>query len=191
MAMPAVAQSVAGRSAVDGRPVELLSDGTWRYADRANSANCRPVAAVLEFCGSAAIWQETPPLRRTSRACTASTTDIMRSSSSSELGSDDGLTLEFMRKAVIQNVGSYTGVGAEDVPILDVTPGEVDGNSAETIAYQATVDGVPFVFVNTIFLSRKLTVQAVSYSVGTGVTDTHNDIHSRFLDATRIRLPAP
>lgn len=186
-AQAAIAQSVVGRSALDGRSIEIMSDQTWRYTqDQAAKSDCREIASRIEFCGAPSQWAPQP-------APTAAVAAQFRFDARhyaqyviEDLGADDGLTAEFMRKAVIVNAARATGMKETDIAVLDVFASSVAGHEAETIVYQLAVNSLDIVYVNTVVILPKRTVQVMTFAVGTTYTDKHRDIDAQFVSLTKV-----
>lgn len=187
VAGPVLAQEVVGRSVIDGRPVELLEDGTWSYADTADlDAGCAPLRNGISFCGGTFGWDEVP----------AGSPDITAQYRLDDrtygivivegVGINQGVSSEFMREMVIELAAGRTGVSASQVPVLDQTAGTVDKQPVDTIAYLVTLSGTPLVFINSILVADEITVQFVTYSFGRELTDRDSEIHDIFTDYIRI-----
>lgn len=183
----AAAQTVVGRSMIDGRQVELRDDGTWVYTDRPSGADdCRAVALGVSFCGAPGTWRASPPPNADVAAQYRYDDRHYSQFVIEGLGSEDGLTRDFMRNAVLQIAASITGTPVADIPVFGIEPAEVDGKAGETILYLVSVDGVSVVYSNTIVSMPRRTVQAMSFAIGGEYTDELADVHRQFLSNVRI-----
>ncbi|WP_342075802.1 hypothetical protein [Yoonia sp. SS1-5] len=185
LATGVTAQEVIGRSVVDGRAIQILDDGTWRYA-RPTEGGCEDITGFLRFCGKNDGWSRTtipnPDVAAAYRYDDRHYAQVI----SEELGSDDGMTAEFMRKVVVENAAGIVGLRVEDIPVLDVYPSEVDGQPIETIAYTFEIDGLNVVYANGIFSSPNRTMQLMTFAIGTKFSDRHRSLHEAFLSQLRM-----
>lgn len=187
-AQPALSQEKVGSAVVDGERVSLFSDGTWTFdsADTDTDTTCRNVAGAVSFCGNRTKWEPVQPANG----------DIAKQYRFDDrhyammivegLGSDDGMTTEFMRKTILQNAALATNQTAADIPILDTFTATVAGEDFDTIVYSLRVDGLPVVYSNTIVTRPRMTLQAISFGIGQSFTAQHADIHREFLSEVRI-----
>ena len=105
-----------------------------------------------------------------------------------DIGLNDGLSIETLRSSALEGIAEQAGVTAAQIPVLQVTAVTVDGIDAETMVYGGRVDGLTFVYANTMVLTRDTTLQALTHSVGTEFTDKHQDLHNRFLEDIRLNI---
>lgn len=178
-------QTVVGRAIVDGERVELYSDKTWRFENEPEP-ECKALGLGVSFCGDANRWAPSPP----------PTADIAAQYRFDDrhygqyilegLGVDDGITTKFMSDAVIQNAAGATGVTKADIPVLDSFDSKVNGFDATTIVYGLRFDQLDVVFVNTIVVLPKRTIQALTFAVGTDYSDMHKELNAEFLSLTTI-----
>ncbi len=193
LALPATAQDtdVVGTTILGGKRVELLSDKTWRFADLAdsNDGKCVPINTVLAFCGTIFDW------RPIGTAGTEFTRQFRHDSRSyagiifEELGATDGMDLEFMRNAIIENAAMGAGVRPAEIPIHDAQSTTVDGQPGETIVFSVNFDGLEVTFQNTIVNAPHHNVQFVVWTIGPELTEDGKALHEAFLDAQRITFP--
>ena len=103
------------------------------------------------------------------------------------LGSDDGISREFMRNAAITNAANASHVQVKDIPTLGIEAAQVDGIPGETLIYAMKSDGLPIVFINTIVIAKHQTVQVATFHIGPAVTGEMKLNHKHFIDATRLK----
>ena len=189
---PAVAEDAAviGTAVLGGKRVELLSDNTWRFAEFGDEdPSCVPINSVLSFCGTIFDW----------RPIDTSGTEFLRQFQHDsrihagilyeEVGAADGMDMDFMRNAVIENAAMGTGVRPEEIPIHAATLGDVDGHPSETITYGATFNGLDFVYQNTIVNFDHHNLQFVVWSVGDTANDKARAASDNFIQSMRITFP--
>ncbi|MCP3972325.1 MAG: hypothetical protein GY717_18775 [Rhodobacteraceae bacterium] len=186
----ATAQDVIGSAVVGGKKIEILSDQTWRYQSRTEISKCVPVHSDVSFCGSILNWRPQAKSGYFS-AIFSHSARIYGGLIIEDIGTNDGINHEYMRGTVLETAADAVGVAVEYIPVLDVFHQEVDGREAETIVYGARVDGVGFVYANTISIAENLTVQALVWGVGTEFTDKHRMWNEDFLENLRIETEAP
>lgn len=187
LALPvgASAQEILGTSVIDGRRISILDDGTWVYADPADE-NCRPLTEVLAFCGEANGWTATRPPSPDIIAQYRYDDRNYAQFVYEALGTDDGMSLEFMREAVIGNAAGAAGVGEAEIPVIEVYDTTLGASEGETVVYLVTLNGLKIVFANTVVVTPRHTLQAMTFSIGTGFTDAHRRLHAAFLGDVRF-----
>ena len=187
LSAPSYAQNVVGRSLVDGQQVELLSDGTWRFTDRATSTtDCRVLPAGLEFCGIQNGWQETPAPNADIAAQFRFDDRHYGQFVIEEVGLDDGMSVEFMRRVIIENAAAVSGSSPDLIPILGSEPARMSKVDGETVIYFVDFDGLDVVFANAIFVDAGRTVQAITFAIGKEFSQRHQELHQTFLDLIRV-----
>lgn len=189
LAFPTAAQSVVGTAIIGGKRAELLSDKTWRFSSGTTPANCVPINHTMSFCGSILDWKPTSTVG----------TDFVRLFSGGsrtyggviyeDVGSADGLDMEFMRNLAIENAAAFTGVPPEEIPIHEVAETTVDGVAGETVSYGARMGTLDFVYQNTILNSETTTIQFVVWTIAKELTDEARTANRNFLDAFKLDLP--
>lgn len=183
---PTLAQAVVGRSVVDGQKVELLSDKTWRFVELdTGTQRCDTLRLGVSFCAGSD-WKPT----------TAPTTEIAAQYRFDDrnygqmileaIGTEDGMSADFMRKVVIKNAASAAGLREKDVAILDVRDIAVGEFLGETISFQLSLDGLDAVFLNTILVLPKRNFQLTTFAFGKQKTPEMVRLHARFLSRVKI-----
>lgn len=184
------AQDVVGRSVIDGRPVELLDNGTWQFSDTARSGSrdsCIEFRGIIQFCNGSSDWSLLPTNSNAEAAAEFRLDDRHYAMLIPErVGRDDGLTDEAMRRVVLANAANFVGVPVEQIPVLDVFPSEVDGRAGETVVFSAEIDGLGVVYATSVFIGDDFNLQASTYGVAQGFTDAHRQAHQEFLSSLRF-----
>lgn len=182
----APAQSLVGKTVVEGREVELFSDHSWRYAIDL-PPECTTLGPKVAFCGSKDDW--TPSQRPNPQVLAA----YRRSSAQygqlivEDLGRDQGLTEEVVRSAIISTARADTG---SEPTVISNDPVTHDGLSGETLVYRAVSAGFDTVFSITYLLGKGTLLQVITYEIGIGgpeYTETHKANHAAFLAATKVQ----
>ncbi|MCF6305742.1 MAG: hypothetical protein L3J33_10260 [Rhodobacteraceae bacterium] len=184
----ATAQAIVGRAAIDGQIVVLFDDQTWGYEDE-SAGNCDQFHAVLSFCDPDNIWQ-------TSRK---STPDVVAAYKYDDrhysqfiiegIGRADGLDQESLRKIIISNAATAAGIPESAIAILDIFDTEISGYRSETVVYELRIGGLNAVFANTLILEENFIIQAMTYSIGSGYSDKHQELQAYLIENTKIELP--
>ena len=188
LAGTAFAQSVVGNTAIGGKRVELLDDNTWRYVEAGSTATegCAPLKNDVYFCGSNSDWQHitnAPP--QITAAYRYSDTEYGQFVVEG-LGADAGLAYEGMREIVLGYAGQAAGIPAASVPVLAEEDSTLDGRAAKTLVYAVKVQGLNFVFANTILIEKNRTIQAMTYKLGTEYADENKALHENFLALIKL-----
>ena len=183
--LPLQAQDIVGRALIDGRTVELLDDGTWRYAQSSGSGGCDPLKLGLSFCGTGSGWTKTQVPNADVHAAWRRNDRTYGMVILEGLGSDQGMTADFMRNMVIENAAFLTGTQPESIPIIDVYPVSIGDLPGEVIVYPLNIEGLKVVYANAIFSMPSRTFQVLHMTVGTEFTDEARASAAEFLSLMR------
>jgi hypothetical protein len=186
LAAQAAAQSVVGRALVDGRVALLYDNGTWKYeapVDGSSSAPCDPIAPRIQFCGQPLGWTFSPPASPEINAVYRIDARHYAQYIIEDLGTDDGVTSEYMRNVVIQNAEMITG---SPVEVIDVQPVEMGGLAGDSVTYRVNFNGLGLIFTTSVFLEPKVAMQISTYAVASELTDEHAALHALFLEHTKL-----
>jgi hypothetical protein len=188
LALPgvALAQSSVGKAVVGGKTVTLFDDGTWKYADAAAALTpgaCEDVTPTVQFCAAALGWTSTPPASPEINAAYRIDARHYAQYLIEDLGSDDGLTPEFMRQVVLDNAQMATGNTPEVIDVQPVTLGALTG---DTVVYKAKINGLDVVFANSVFVEPKRVMQIMTYAIGGEYTPQHAGYQVDFLTNTKL-----
>lgn len=186
----ASAQSIVGASMIDGKAVQLFSDGTWAFVEMPKP-RCYAIAKTVEFC-PAEIGYENVEIGNHPQVDALFKLDDRQYAMfiGEELGRADGVSPEFVFRTTLEHVARMSGKGFTDIPVTNAYPQEIAGRPAETITYTATINGLNVVYFNTVLVEDHLTLQSISYYVADVPTDAHRDQHDVFLTAISIEEAA-
>ncbi|WP_222869575.1 hypothetical protein ROLI_020570 [Roseobacter fucihabitans] len=183
---PTLAQTVVGRSVVDGQKVELLSDKTWRLTDPDSAvAACDSLPLGVSFCAGTDWKPTTPPSNEIAAQYRFDDRNYAQMILEA-VGTQDGMSTEFMRKAMINNAASVAGLREQDVAILDVRDVTLGDLPGEMVVYQLGLEGVDVVFLNTIVVLPQRTFQLMTFAVGKQKTPEMERLHVDFLSRVKI-----
>jgi len=182
------AQNRVGSAVVDGKIVDLFSDNSWVFRDKeAPLDQCEPIGRKVQFCDDENTWirvrSEDPDISAQYRFDDRHYAMFILE----ELGTRDGLTTTAMRNAILENAASAAGISAAEVLVHDIRTDRIDGHLAATIVYAATVNNLPVIFINSFVSEERHTTQAVTYSINEMPTDTHFELHSKFLSSIKLK----
>lgn len=184
------AQTVIGRSVVDGQPVELLDNQTWRFAGSNNAVGaegCTLIRQPISFCAAGSLWRRLPPTGDPNIAAAFILNDFTYGMLIIEqVGLNRGMNMAALRRIVLQNAATFVGGSAADIPVLDTFPTTIDSISAETIIYAAQIEGLDFVYANSLIVENGFSAQIVTYSVGDSFSAEHSEAHADFSSRVRI-----
>ncbi len=185
----ALAQAVVGRAAVDGQIVVLYDDKTWGYETESAGNDCDQFHAVLSFCDPDNIWQTA---RKSSPDVVGAYKYDDRHYSQfiiEGIGRNDGLTEESLREIIIKNAAIAAGIPETSIAILSITDAEISGYKGETVVYEFSISNLNAVFANTLILEDDFIIQAMTYVIGTGYSDKHQELQAYLIENTGIELP--
>ncbi|MCY4005235.1 MAG: hypothetical protein OXE84_00170 [Rhodobacteraceae bacterium] len=164
--LPAAAQDILGTTLIQNKRVDLLSDFTWRYADTTTLCTPDRVNAFITLCLPPS-WEsfshpKEPGLVRTyfNEDLNAYVYVIHE-----DVGTNDAITPEFVRRAVLFNAATGAGVEEDAVVFLGVTDTTVAGHPAERLTYAVPIEGTPFTYHNTLVLLPDDTLQVLFTSL--------------------------
>ena len=182
----ATAQEQVGSALIDGKKIKIFDDFSWQYASKTPS-ECQTISKQLEFCGSSTRWRSTTVPSSDVSAVYRYDDRHYAMVIVEELGSADGVSLDFMRQAVLENAAAGAETRVEDVAVFESTDIEVAGFDATNIVYSVPINGLQLVYSNTIISQSNLTLQLITYEVGSQYQDFHRGIHQDFLSEMRIK----
>lgn len=180
-----LAQSVVGKAVVDGKIVTLFDNGTWSYATTAGEppADCSDVTPTVQFCGGALGWGWTQPASAEINAAYRIDARHYAQYLIEDLGSDDGITAEFMRQVVLDNAKIATGNTPEIIDVKTVALGRLTG---DTVIYKVKINGLDVVFANSVFVEPKRVMQIMTYAIGDEYTPQHAGYQTDLLASTKL-----
>ena len=181
----ALAQSVVGKAVVGGKTVTLFDDGTWKYAtsESETSADCTDVTPTVKFCGAALGWGWTQPSSAEINAAYRIDARHYAQYLIEDLGSDDGVSADFMRQVVLDNAQMATGNTPEVIDVKPVTLGRLTG---DTVIYKVKINGLDVVFANSVFVEPKRVMQIMTYAIGSEFSPQHADYQADLLAITML-----
>lgn len=183
----ASAQQIIGQAVIEGRVIEILSDGTWRFVnDNEITGECDRLTLRLAFCGEASGWTSTTPPAPDIVAQYRHDDRHYGQMIPEGLGAADQITLDFMRNAVLENAAAASGQPRSAIEVLESFQTSIAGIDGETIVYRFSIDGLPVVFANAILIGERDTFQIVTFAIGSEFTPNHANLHKEFLSLTQI-----
>lgn len=183
---PVAAQSVVGSSVVNGRQVQILADYTWRYSST-TPTSCLEVEANVVFCGLNRGWTKTSNNQGDIDATFRLNDRNYGLFIVEGVGSEEGMSRELMRTAILGNAAKASGLQTKDVPTFGLEATKVGLLEAETISYAVKMEGLPIIFTNTVVIDKHRTIQIATYSLGQSPTEDMKAVHKQFLDATQLK----
>lgn len=184
----AFSQDKVGSSIVSGRTVDLLSDFTWRYRVEENTGdNCIAVSPELDFCGIEQGWNRIGAASNEIAAQFRLDDRNYGIFVVEKLGQEDGMTLEYMRAAVIKGFATRIGLSTEDIIVHDTEDGNIGGGKSTLLIYSGQWKGLPVIYFNTIVSKPKRTFQIATYTVGATLSDHARKTHSDFLSLVNFK----
>ncbi len=182
------AQDVVGTAVIAGERVELLSDQTWRFVDPAAvDSNCKPVNAVVSFCGAprwSATGLPTPDFSAAYRQTDRSYGGVIFEG----LGTSSGMTQEFMRNALLQYAAQATGVSVDQIPVIESKTISVDDVPAERLSYSLNLGGLDVVYQNTVIVTENETIQLLVWTIGKTFGDAERSVADEFVSHVRLNI---
>ncbi len=186
LSVPSYSASEIGKALIDGKIVILYDDKTWSFADEAEvSSACERLSKRVDFCKGGTPYEQIAAANNELLGQFRKDDRNYAMIIEEEVGSKDGMTLEFMRNAIYDNQIAG-GVKKEDIIIIDTTEGEEFGQNATFVAMATSLDGLKLVYAYTIMISETTSVQLITYALGQELTDEIVDNHEEFLDLVRI-----
>lgn len=186
LSAPSHAAGELGKALIDGKIVILYDDNTWRFEDAPEvSSACERLSNRIDFCKGTTPYAQIAPANNELLGQFRKDDRNYAMIIEEEVGSKDGMTLEFMRNAIYENQIAG-GVKKEDIIIIDTTEGEEFGQNATFVAMATSLDGLKLVYAYTIMISESTSVQLITYALGQELTDDMVNNHDEFLDLVKI-----
>lgn len=181
----ATAQTILGKSLIDGRSVVLFSDGTWEFETLSEGNACKALSKILQFCGEPTFWVPQPkPNPLVAGFYRHSATEYLMLVPE-QVGSDNALTAEAFLASVIQNAASGAGVSTDDVVVSENYLAPFQEGVLPTIGYSVTIAGTPYSYLTSIYLGRKNSLQILTFIAGeTEIIQEHRAFHEEALTLT-------
>lgn len=181
------AQEKVGTAVVEGKVVDLYSDFSWSYAEGSNATDCEQISREIQVCLRKGGWENT-----NFRSADVAAQYIYDDRHYGQLiiekvGLNDGMDQEFMRAAIISNFASAANVPETKVMVHSVETKTIDAKPAETVIYSGTLDGLDVIFANSIVFQPELTVQIVTFAVGSTMSAKHTGLHEDFVSFITFR----
>ena len=163
----AFGQAIVGTSSVDGRPVEILSDKTWRFIQKADATKCSnllSISDVVQFCNSGN-WKVMP--KQPSINVLLAIDDRHYAAFIAEaIGREDGASNEFMVKTAHGYLAAQMNVPVESLEVLYTRDKKIDGKQGIQTAYAGNIDGLKVTYINSIYVGQNNTLQVVTWGIG-------------------------
>ncbi|MEP2947832.1 MAG: hypothetical protein ABJN11_09520 [Lentilitoribacter sp.] len=186
LSAPSYGAAEIGKALIDGKIVILYDDKTWRFEDETEvSSACERLSDRIDFCKGSTPYEQIAPANNELLGQFRKDDRNYAMIIEEEVGSKDGMTLEFMRNAIYENQIAG-GVKKEDIIIIDTDEGEEFGQDATFVAMATSLDGLKLVYAYTIMISETTSVQLITYALGQELTDEVVNNHDEFLDLVRI-----
>ena len=182
------AQSRVGTAIVDGRTVHLFSDQSWRYAD-ASPTDCATIAKSLDFCAERGAWSRLDASGNPNiTALFANPQEQYLMFIVENIGSTSGMSLDIITEAVLTGVAEATNSGgAASIPVLSTEDREFEGHPARRIVYSVDIDGLEFVYINTMVVGESFTDQFITYQFASKPLEDLRRVHEAVLAAVRLK----
>jgi hypothetical protein len=179
------AQSIVGTGLVDGKKIEIYNDFSWDYVGD-DKGKCKSAGKGVLFCGSSSIWKPTDlgseitaGYRYNDRTYAMIIVE--------DLGIQDGMTSEFMRKAIIENAATGAGVEAKDIIILSADESLFDNKESNRMVYATNIDGLDIIYTNTISIEEYRTLQMITMDISSEYSEEKSNFHDKFLELVKIK----
>ena len=111
------AQTKVGATVIEGKVVELFSDGTWRY-EMDGGSKCRPLTRTLTMCDREGNWTNTTNSNADAVAMFTYDDRNFALVITEALGTEDGLSRKYMRRAVIETAAAGAGIAHSEVVVF-------------------------------------------------------------------------
>jgi hypothetical protein len=191
-ASPIFAQDVLGTAVINGRSIEIMDDGTWAYAAPGAAADpsladCFTVSQAYAFCGKTAGWFVAQKLSPAAAASFQRDDRNYGMVISESIGIDDGISLDFMERALVANAAIAAGLTEADITMFSKTPVTVFEQDGLQMVYGLRVQGLNVVYANTVFLRAKETTQFLTYTIAAEPDAAFLAGHTEYVSLMRER----
>lgn len=153
----------------------FVAIGLLAYGARAETI-CKLIGQSVRLCDVPAMWQEVQPQAHAEaeyRGSDGFFAQVILDSA----GSNQGLTLATAADFVVANMQNT--VGADNFNLL-MRGTNSDIRDSEIVVYQATIEGIPFVYANTIYVGQNETIQLVTWRIASELDVSDRSAHLDF-----------
>jgi hypothetical protein len=161
----ASAQDIVGSSSIKGRPVELLSDNTWRYKS-AIETDCRSLGYRMEFCGQTLGWVTTRDLSPEAAGSFMLNARYFAVVIAEPFGAEMGMSLETLGKATIINAATGANIAEQDIVVNSTEDVTVLDFPARRMSYTLKVTGLVMTFISTFWVEDDQSGQFITWTPG-------------------------
>jgi nitrate reductase NapAB chaperone NapD len=105
-------------------------------------------------------------------------------------GTKDGITVEALRTAIIENVATVAKIKPKDIPVIDSSDSIEGHPELKSITYTASLPNIRsmnFVYHNVIHLSDHTSVQYLFWGVGKNLSSDFKSVIKKTLDNTTFK----
>ncbi|MDA8578290.1 hypothetical protein N9L08_05075 [Rhodobacteraceae bacterium] len=174
-------QEVVGSAIISGKTIEILDDQTWRYktSKKPLLSSCDAFELGIHFCNDKK-WKSVEPTGDVNHMYQVDGRTYVIFIIE-PMGSNDGVTSEFMAEVALGYAAGDAGV--ENVPQHFSRYQDILGRSVLSLGYTANLSGMNFTFLNNIFVTETVTVQAAIYVIGSEITDDQEVLNDLLLNS--------
>ncbi len=157
-------------------------------AEIAGAAPCPLIVEPVRFCGTSPNFVLTPQSENSEITSYYETPEGIQAVAVVEpLGRNDGLTVAAMQQAALENLSQASGVPVSSLPVIERGSNLIAGVSQPNFVYRGTVEGVAYVYSNSMVLMDNAVAQFVTIEVGvTTYSPRHSSVHLRFLEQVQV-----
>lgn len=159
-----------------GFVVGTLVAAALMFAGASAQTTCQFDGERVKLCGVPNAWHAAMPRAHASAEFTRNDGFFAQLIIDSA-GSDQGLTLSAAADAVASNMQVY--VGEQNFELL-MRGTNTEIRDSEIIVYQARIEGIPFIYANTIYVGRNETIQMVTWRISEELTADDRSAHLDF-----------
>ena len=148
----------------------------FMFVDSNAQTSCQFDGTNVKLCGVPSDWKAVAPRARAAAEFHRND-GFFAQLIIDAAGSDQAFTLSTAADEVIRNSQHSMGGGGFEVLMRGKNSGI---RSSEIVVYRAQLEGIPFIFANTIYVGKRETIQLVTWRISDELTDEDRAAHLDF-----------
>jgi hypothetical protein len=166
--------------------VELYSDFTWQFKDSKTSEKCTQLSLKITFCGDTNWFRSKNKDADPAVIAQFSHKKGYAMVIEEAMGENDGVSMEILLEAVLNNAADGLGLRIEEIPVLLVEDTIFKNNQGKLLVTSIDYKGMKMIMVYTILLNAGQSVQLVTWAITDKHDKTSAELHSSFLKLINI-----
>ena len=180
----AFSKKPVGKSFIGSEEIVIFDNYTWEYVDKnISKSKCDVIGYGLKSCAKNYGFEHATGLNADATAQYRYDDKNYGMIISEDVGTSSGMTLDFMKTAVIENLATAINKSPEDIRRFDIYSSRIAEMESATIIYGSEVNGLDVVYYNTFIVEKDFSFQFISFSIGKTPDDDSKTIHEKLINS--------